>query len=507
MSALLKEEIIQDNSLFSFEEIKEGMFCDYISIYQDHDDLMGTFPVFNGGKIINLDQNGVYTEENISGVDTSDLFNRGKVVEFDGEKYKQLWESVKKMQVKGSHNTSIMVFSDGKRVLVMGNAGRFGRIDNVFNLSFWETVYKINDMLKRFGLPPFTKGKSSYFDGKSTRHCGAVVTRIDMTINIRTGSQTNANHTLNMLKSRSMKYVSTKIYDNGVGFGTGRNACKAYNKAQEIFNHLKGKKKEYKEEVLSSLGYLTAYNEGFVRFEEGIDRKTLSETRLRDIENITDEKLAMALKNKVDEVFFRTDKTINKYDPMLIFDKKKHQRTIDAWMLGRDLRDPLVMSQPTFSRHRREILAISGIDISMPFISIEESFGTAQLYQEIELSIAKPPEDYEVNVDLNDVMPDLDNTLPVNEWKQLAASEGVIDFQKYKEQQEKKVNEIPKYFSLSNGGFSTVIQPSPMTHEQKRDLRLREEKYKQAKSKADKQRAYEMSKLYQIHKENKRVHR
>lgn len=510
MSALIHP--IPETSLFDLQEIKEGAFIDYITIYQDFEEIRGQFPSINGGKIINLDHDGVLTEENIEGLNTSDLFNT-KIVEFEGEKFKQLWESVKKMQVKGSHDTSVMIFSDGCRVLVMGNVGRFGRIDNVFNLSFWETLEKTNSITKKFGLPPFTKGKSVYLDGKTIRHFGAVVTRLDITVNVKTGSPQNARHLVDMLKTRSMKYVKKRVYDTSVSWGTGRNPCKAYNKAQEIIGHLKGKSKELKQEVLSSVGYKTALEDGLVRFEQTIDRKTLSETYLRDIENITDEKLAMALKRKLDEVFQQPDRKVTKYNPLAVFEKKKHRNTVNAWMLGQDLKDENNMSTATYYRHRKEILAISGIDISEPFVSLEENFGTAQLYQEFELSISTPPDSYQVSVDLDKVMPDLDSSMPLHSLKQLDSSEGVIDFQKYIKDKQKEIANIPEYWSFSSSG--RLIEKSEIlekistfdfvqSHITKEDQRRRAFKYQQAKSKADKARLYQMSKLYEIHKENKR---
>lgn len=506
---------ILDASLFDLQEIKEGAFVDYITIYQDFDELKGDFPIINGGKIINLDHDGALTSETIEGLDTAALFNT-KIVEFEGEQYKQLWESVKKMQVKGSHDTSIMIFSDGCRVLVMGNVGRFGRIDNVFNLSFWETIEKINSITKKFGLPPFTKGKSVYLDGKTIRHFGAVVTRIDVTVNIKTGSQQNARHLVDMLKVRSMKHVKKRIYDTSVSWGTGRNPCKAYNKAQEIVSHLKGKSKELKEQVMSSLGYKTALEDGLVRFEQTLDRKTLSETHLRDIENITDEKLAMALKRKLDELFQTPDRKVTKYNPLAVFDKKKHRNTVNAWMLGQDLKDENNMSTATYYRHRKEILAISGIDISVPFVSLEENFGTAQLYQEFELSISTPPELYQLEIDLEKVMPDVDPTMPLHSLKQLDSSEGVIDFQKYIKDKQKEIANIPDYWSFSSAG--RLIEKSEIleqlstfnfvqSHITKEEQRRKNFKYQQAKSKADRARLYQMSKLYEIHKENKRSHR
>lgn len=511
MSALLNHDTLVDNSIFSLEEIKDGAFIDYITIYQDFEDMKGTFRSIDGGKIINLDYNGVLISTDDIKVDTSDLFNK-KIVEFEGEEYHQLWESVKKMQIKGSHNTSILIFSNGCRVLVMGNVGRFGRIDNVFNLKFWETIDKVNNVTKMFNLPPFTKGKSSYFDGKTIRHSGAVVTRLDITVNIKTGSPQNARHLIDMLKTRTMSHVKTTPFESGVGYGKGRRASKAYNKAQEIIDHLKGKSKEIKEEVMASLGYITALNEGFVRFEEKLDRKTLSETHLRDIENITDERLAMALKEKMDEVFQRPDRKITKYNPLSIFDKKKHRNTINAWMLGYDLESD--MSKATFYRHKKEIMAISGIDISAPFVSIEENFGTAQLYQEFDLSIAKPPKDYQMGVDLKTVMPDFEEGAPLHALTQLDSSEGVIDFSKYIKQQEKKANGIPDYWSYSNGHLvekSEILEELSkynfaQSHINKEEQRRKEARYKSAKAKTDKARIYQMRKLYEIKNQDKRAY-
>lgn len=451
MSLALANPII-DNSAFSLSEIQSGLSCDWLSIYQDHDDIKGKFPKYDGGVILNLDSEGFYTtkpfDESTGEVLDQSIFDQ-KIVDLDDQRYYELWRSFKKLQLKGSHDTSLLIFSDGHRVIMIGNVGRFGRLDNVFNLSFSDTIKKANEILAHLGLPPFTFGKSYYLEDdkgkkKTMRQFGAVITRIDANINIHTGSPANARELIRYLSSRSMTHVGRQVYSSTIIWGKGRNQSKAYDKAQEMLDHCKHKSKKIKDAILNSYGYKFAYENGLVRFELTLDRKTLADTHLRDIENVTDEVLAMALKKKLDQVISEPEQKIDRFDPLSIFKKKKHISTLTMWMSHLDLKDTRYMSQSTFSRHRREILAISGIDIAVPFINKEESFGVANLYKDFDLKVSKCPKEYPLIVDVKTVMPDVDLNKPLGEWEQSNRNDNVIDFQKYQKDQETKKREIEK---------------------------------------------------------------
>ncbi|OYQ71465.1 phage/plasmid replication domain-containing protein [Wohlfahrtiimonas chitiniclastica] len=460
-----------DNSKFPLSLLEQTLNVDWLTIYQDHHDKAGKLRKINNGMLLNLEDLDSYSDE----------FHKGETEInthwHDGQEYKELWRSYKKYLVEGSHSTRLMLFCDGTRVFLSGNIGRFGRRDNLFNLSFGETIQKANKILAKFGLPAFTFGKTNCYpslrDGRliRSRLYGAVITRCDVNVNFATGSPENAQYLVDYLQTRSISHVSKSVSGRSSaqwGRKGGRLFTKAYVKHEELMAHCKTKDRESLEK---SFAYQYAKKHGVVRIETEIDRKTLADSGLRDLEQVTMAKLARYAKEKIDQLLNFPQENLEYFDPLQVFTEKKHIKTISMWKAGLDLQDRRIMSKTTFYRHRNEILEISGIDISERFIE-GVSIEARSLINRFDVKPLSCPENYKLHVNI-DSLPEMN----------------VINL----------LEHLPTRKDINEATFKCV--PT----QEFRQIDLSKPNYQAiAERKAEEKRRYEMRKLYEIHKENKR---
>ena len=163
-----------------------SMFCDWLSMWQQHDD---TLPDFNGGRVVSIEGGcGLARRETIDADGVLDeawaLCGEDASIEFDTPKF---------VQHSGSYETNLLIRMRGGRVEVRGNPSKFGRLDNVFGMGIDDCVAAINDQLELLGLPPFTEGQVERFydqrkDAWSTTYTGAHIIRADITQNVAVGS-------------------------------------------------------------------------------------------------------------------------------------------------------------------------------------------------------------------------------------------------------------------------------------------------------------------------------
>lgn len=482
------------NTRFTHAQIDACSNVDWITIYQDHHDKRGTLRKIDGGMILNLEDLSEsesldsYIENSnpikIVPVKRKDEEIEDDELEEDDSIYKQLWVSHKKFLAEGSHNTRLMLFCDGTRVFLSGNVGRWGRSDNLFNLRHNDIIKKCNSILAKYDLPPFTNGQSegyfSNFDGKyhSRRLHGAVVTRIDINVNFATGSASNAQYLVDYLQARSMSYVSKSVSGrSSVQWGKkgGRLYTKAYVKFQEMLDH--SKKKDH-EALVNSFAYKFAKEKGIVRIETEIDRKTLAELNLRDLERIDMKLLSSIAKSKIDHLLDDVPVGLEHFEPEKVFHLKEHKKyikTLAMWKSGMDLKAFTVMSKATFYRHQKEILKISGIDIEQRYVE-GVTVDALSLVSKIKLEPLERPEQYSLGIDWN--APELK----------------VIDLTKH----------LPTRKEINHAilGVSGTVPTQEFL-----DTDLSEPNHALIeKHKAQAKESYRMQKLYEIKKQNKRAH-
>lgn len=278
------------------------------------------------------------------------IYTGGINVEYDAEGNAR-FERVRPAKFSGSHETRINIKSDGRHISLSGNPGRFCRKDNLFNADWKGTLEKCNRILLSRGLPAFHAGKIINAVGKSDTP-GARVSRIDITANFATGSESQARHLIRWLASRSIARMKKgRAGDESVWWSNTRHMLKAYIK------HLEMEKHGYS---VTDPSYQYCKEQGVVRVEIELKRRLLNDLDMVDIRNITDEKLIKVFHEQT-EVFNAVDRT----DEPDILDAipTKSRVHAAAWMAGKDLRQ--LMSRATFFRHAK-VLREYGIDITEP---------------------------------------------------------------------------------------------------------------------------------------------
>jgi hypothetical protein len=297
------------------------IFIDWISISQLHE-TDEFFPIYCGGIVVNYDAIGRARHERVCAA-----------------------------TFPGSHETSIRLKSDGKHISLSGNVGRFSRKDNLFNLGWSETLSKTNRILLDKGLPPFSPGKFfNSFNQSDSR--GARVSRLDITCNFATGSESQARSLIRWLANRSVSRMKKgRAGDESVWWVNTRHMLKAYIKHIEMLKHGCAEDDPV---------YQWCKEQGVVRVEIELKKRLLHDEGLNKLENITDEKLIAIFESET-EIFRRVDRS----DEPDILDAipAKSRIYAAAWFAGKDLVD--LASRATLFRHAK-ILRDYGIDIMEP---------------------------------------------------------------------------------------------------------------------------------------------
>lgn len=301
------------------------IFIDWITIAQHHP--AGGLPILTGGVTVHYAADGV-----------------------------PIYERNKSTRVTGSFDTSLHIGCDGFRVCLSGNPGRFSRQDNLFNHGIEGTIAACNRRLVELALPPFTVATSDRrpcaYEPIARTRTGAVVSRLDVTRNFKTGSESSARAFIRWLAARSIARMKRgRSGDESIWWANTRHMLKAYIKHLEMAKHGTDDKNEL---------YLWLKSQGVVRVELELKRRLLQELGLRELGNITDEKLAEIYEAQI-EPFKRADRS---EDEALIESLPRSSRALAAaWLAGHDIRT--ITSERTLYRHAK-ILRECGIDILAP---------------------------------------------------------------------------------------------------------------------------------------------
>lgn len=330
--------LVTRHELFTGEYRREvsPFFCDWISIYQDHG---CSLPVVNDGVVMAVDEEGELR-----------------------------WKTCRPTAVAGSFSTQVQVRSDGNGyVSFSGNVSRFGRPHNLFGFDLGECLRRVNEILAGYGLPPFTRGMEiprlvrmpgrwSNTDRSRSMQVklewtGARITRLDLTQNFGTGSLSDARAYMEWLSTQQHTArikVGTHFDGETVDWGRGsrRVYSKAYLKSAELARH--GAPAE-------AVRYCE--DRGVIRFEVTLKSTQLIDMGCQFLGSLDMEQLELIFAERR-EVMTRAEHTHDDFENL----PNHLRRTARDWLAGDDMRTR--MSQPTFSRHRRELLRY-GIDIAV----------------------------------------------------------------------------------------------------------------------------------------------
>jgi Phage X family/Phage replication protein CRI len=312
------------------------VFCDWLSMYQVH---WQGCPVVNSGHLFSVDQDGEIE-----------------------------WDINKKVTHQGSFSTKVTISSDGHRVSISGNLGRFNRRDNVFNYSVQECFTIADQILASFGLPPFTDaapmpiirkgGSKDYFKRETDAGfsaVGAVVTRVDLTQNYLAGSPGNASQVIRKMQGyKSGKFEPGSYGSSGVDWGKGSKYTyqKLYDKATDYIRHY-GKNHKHHDGDL----YTYIKDAGMVRHEIELKSRYLRQNNLWRPSH-----WIQGMADKIYALFTDPLQQAASVDEYLEIPGRAGELAV-AWRDGADLRKRL--AQNTYYRYRRELLAY-GIDIAIP---------------------------------------------------------------------------------------------------------------------------------------------
>ncbi|WP_047238431.1 phage/plasmid replication domain-containing protein [Chromobacterium subtsugae] len=300
-------------------------------------------------------------------------FGRGEDGEYSDDAE---WASQSAKNVTGSFSTLIRIKSDGYRVTLSGNIGRLDRPDNLFNLSFDATIQRCNQILARFGLPPFTAGERvinqnpSAYDlkhGLLEYWTGACISRLDMTRNYATGSAANAQATVDWLATQSISRVKRgRAGETTVTWGDAGSRKKliAYIKYAEMLAHPHGRKRE---EIEADPVYQYCLQEGVVRLELKAGRLMLRDNLLRYLGDITMEKLTELYDAEVIPLVGRVKTDVTRME--LEHLPASVRVTAAAYLRGENVR--ALMSRATFYRHASQLREY-GLDIAEPLPTVSK---------------------------------------------------------------------------------------------------------------------------------------
>lgn len=315
-------------------------FCDWISIYQefasegvDGDGYMIPHhrPI-NGGLVVVVDSDKVVRDDDLIAIDDRAV-KRTSVAFF---------------QAVGSYSTSIQIKSDGFRVEVSGNVGRFARPDNLFGFSVLECVEIASDILNSIGLPRFTPGNAVAGEP------GAVITRVDLTRNFEAGSEGDALRLLSYYSTQARGRQAPRFYNNGVTWGEGsrRWYAKLYYKPDSLGDKCKPEVGEWARSV------------GLLRDEISLKATWLGEQGLHTLHSWQDRKgntMENVIYAKFADVIYRPAVNAVPFEEipgMLGRIARDYAAGVDVW------NDPI--AAPRTRRRWRAQLRKYGIDIAQP---------------------------------------------------------------------------------------------------------------------------------------------
>lgn len=323
------------------------IFCDWLTISQKHK---------NAKPLAGL--------RSLSFREAGDIDRSGAAVKETaviGEKTHWAW-------VQGSHDTRIRVVSHADSVALSGNAGRFGRTDNVFNLDLFDTVKAANRICELQGLPPFSVGEPVQMEtgskcpvstlGDALRWSGARIWSLHLTQNYITGSAENAKHVINWLDRQTVARVKkSRMGASTVAWGSLKYCqTEVYVKADEMLAHARSP--EAKEAIRASDLYLWCRDNGVIRVEVKIAKDYLKAKGLTylgawDMGTIT------RIFSERTEVISRCKVDVEDFDLNNV--PARYRMSAAAWLRGEDVA-ALYSSRTTLWRHAK-MLRGYGIDI------------------------------------------------------------------------------------------------------------------------------------------------
>ena len=285
---------------------------------------------------------------------------------YDTETGEVKYEKYKPVDHKGSHDTNVRVSSNGYRLTLSGNIGRYRRPDNLFGFTLEDCKRKANLLLQELDLPVFEKGQYFDYQSKSGRrsqgYTGAKISRVDITTNYSLcDDASDFMYWLGCQKigrSKMSAYEGECVYWGSINYALS----KCYLKGPEMAKRLKQRQKKH---TLSAsdeeyLKRLVEYcdNNGTVRHEVRFSERFLNQNNLKAWCNPHSE-LEKHYKKELNKMTERCELENTSVDDL----SPAAKATYYDYIAGHNVKAKLTKS--TWYRHRTEIFRM-GVDISVP---------------------------------------------------------------------------------------------------------------------------------------------
>ncbi|HZX32361.1 MAG TPA: phage/plasmid replication protein, II/X family [Rhodocyclaceae bacterium] len=325
------------------------VFCDWITIYQDH--MQADLKPLHDGYVVRFEPEAFRKSIDLETGEIRPMFDATKAE----------YTAVRRMEHVGSYDTKISVRCDGRRVELSGNVGRFGRPDNLFGVKVLETIERANEILAALGLPPFTGHDRTIGHAHSQgflKSHNAVITRVDLTANFSTGSRDAAFRVLHWMCGQGTCRNSGKnprFYGNGVTWNEGskRWYAKLYFKADELGQHVSDAVRQY------------CADRGILRYEVSLKARELADMGLQSMAGwsqvVEGQRMENVIYGKFAQVLTRNQVTVTEIQDI----PKKLGLIARSYLNGENPYQTLEASLRTKQRWRSQLLKY-GLDIAQP---------------------------------------------------------------------------------------------------------------------------------------------
>jgi len=286
----------------------------------------------------------------------------GDIAEYTNQETGEYRKVYQFKTIKGKHNSSFQIRSDGYTVEYSGNPSRYDQVNNVQGFNLDSSKIKINQAIAGIGLPPFDEGetiKQITNSGIDIEYTGAKFTRIDITQNFKTGSARRRDIYLQWIQSQNYPYLRKTLIGLNTYFGkeTESRTFRIYDKALEITKKEKINKIAVTLNTIGSIRYELEYRKILktrnINQWQKATTKTLEKHFIKDIK---------PMKKKITKV------KLSELPPNLVGTYLMYEKGIARQLL----------SQSTFKRHKKQLLPY-GIDISNNVTSFRPKIETIEL--------------------------------------------------------------------------------------------------------------------------------
>ncbi len=299
----------------------EHVFIDWINIREPN---KGQFSELNNGRIIKIDKSGE--------------------IQFTVETT---------MPIVGTHDTSFRIRVTSEMLEISFNPSRYNRLENLYGLTINQVFTLINVILKSLNQPSLSKGEKHTTQKDEIFYTGAQITRLDVTINISTGSPSNLTDYIYTMSQSTIPRLTTTRKKNTVYFGKNSTyrTLKIYSKHLELIE--KNLPKTNNPDYINKLA-TDCKNKGIARIEIKYGANFLRKNNLRATAHITHEKIV--------KLFMKDIQPMTKDIKQLEIDDLSNGElgSLMMYLAGIDLKTRL--SHQTYYKHKKRLKEI-GYDI------------------------------------------------------------------------------------------------------------------------------------------------